>query len=1092
MPKKPKRTTTRPASVVPPAKITVPRPGPVHPRERLFRLLDRGDPVRLVWVSGPAGSGKTTTVAGYLQARRGRQLWYQLDARDSDPAGFFYYLRTALQAGAAGRRATLPLFTPEYALGLPAFARNFFEAAGNALAPEAVLVFDDWQEVRDAAWLVECLLAATAALPPGVRIVVISREEPPAALAPLRARRALVQIGWQDLRLRPPETRAIVRLLGATGSASAERLHDDSGGWVAGLVLMLAEDRAALPSAGGVADAASAQFTFDYFAAEVFGRTDPETRGFLLTTALLPYLDADTAAALSGDPNAGRILADLAQHNYFTFRRGAHGFQYHPLFRQFLLTHARAHFADADWNTLQRRAAAILAGRDLIEEAGALMQAAADHEGLAGLITQRAAELVGTGRFQMLAHWLTALPPPVLESQAWLSYWAGIVALPVRPNESLAHFDRAFAGFETASDLAGAYLACAGALEAVFNGMVDLGQGDPWMERVEAMMQRDAALPSPEIDARVAVGMLLLLMWHRPLEAPMSRWAAHARKLWRRIKDIELRVQLGYVLVLYHDWMGRLPAATTTMGALRELAGRREVSPLSRIATRFVEGHHGFMCADDSLGAEAVADGLAVAERSGVHVLDPSLIADGIYLSLGHGDLPQADRYFARMAGIVTHIGRPGDHAHFHALAGWRALLAGDTVRAHEEARTAVEIAVEAGMRFPEALSRYGLALALGARGEHAAAARELDGLGGIANESGSAFLEYMHGLGRALSALDRREPDGIEWLRRAMAVGRKHGMMQTFWWHAPSMARLCATALEHGVEPAYVRELIERRRLTPPSDGAVLDDWPWPVRVFTLGRLGVQRDGRPLDAAGRGQRKPIEMLTTLIALGGREVAEEQLSERLWPDADGDAAHRTFKITLHRLRKLLGDESALVVNAGRISINPQRVWIDCREFERALAALESSPAREPAALLAAARRAARLYRGPFLAREPENAAALGYRERLRAHWLRVLRGLIAALGAQRACDEVIELHQLALEVDDLAEEFYQGLMRCYLARGRRAEALRVYRRARTALAAVGVEPAPATVALHEAARSEAIAAAPGCEMCRVVTGFDTA
>ena len=43
----------------------------------------------------------------------------------------------------------------------------------------------------------------------------------------------------------------------------------------------------------------------------------------------------------------------------------------------------------------------------------------------------------------------------------------------------------------------------------------------------------------------------------------------------------------------------------------------------------------------------------------------------------------------------------------------------------------------------------------------------------------------------------------------------------------------------------------------------------------------------------------------SLIALGGREASEERLSNALWPDADGDLAHESFTITLHRLRRLM-------------------------------------------------------------------------------------------------------------------------------------------------------------------------------------------
>ena len=54
-----------------------------------------------------------------------------------------------------------------------------------------------------------------------------------------------------------------------------------------------------------------------------------------------------------------------------------------------------------------------------------------------------------------------------------------------------------------------------------------------------------------------------------------------------------------------------------------------------------------------------------------------------------------------------------------------------------------------------------------------------------------------------------------------------------------------------------------------------------------------------------------------------------------------------------------------------------------------------------------------------------------------------------------------------IEQDTLAEDFYRGLMRCHLALGAPANALRVYRRCRELLSIVlAVAPTAETEALH--------------------------
>ena len=93
------------------AKITRPTLPKVFPRERLFKMLEEGRERSVIWISGPAGSGKTTLVAGYIESRRIPCLWYQIDEGDSDVATFFYYL------GLAGKKAP-PRARPWARLGL--------------------------------------------------------------------------------------------------------------------------------------------------------------------------------------------------------------------------------------------------------------------------------------------------------------------------------------------------------------------------------------------------------------------------------------------------------------------------------------------------------------------------------------------------------------------------------------------------------------------------------------------------------------------------------------------------------------------------------------------------------------------------------------------------------------------------------------------------------------------------------------------------------------------------------------------------------------------------------------------------------------
>jgi hypothetical protein len=117
-----------------PAKVSRPTLPHVFPRNRLFKTIDDLRKRPILWISGPAGSGKTTLVASYLEARGLPCLWYRMDAGDADAASFFYYMGLAVKKAAPRKRKPLPLLTSEYMLGLNTFALRYFEAMYQSLS----------------------------------------------------------------------------------------------------------------------------------------------------------------------------------------------------------------------------------------------------------------------------------------------------------------------------------------------------------------------------------------------------------------------------------------------------------------------------------------------------------------------------------------------------------------------------------------------------------------------------------------------------------------------------------------------------------------------------------------------------------------------------------------------------------------------------------------------------------------------------------------------------------------------------------------------------------------------------------------------
>jgi LuxR family transcriptional regulator, maltose regulon positive regulatory protein len=452
------------------AKIIRPRISGVFPRRRLFSLLDKHLYSSAIWISALAGSGKTTLVASYLTERELPCIWYQIDEGDADIATFFYYMGRAA-AKAAPRKRPLPLFTPEYLQWLNAFSTRYFETLYSRLRPPFAIVFDNYQMVSPESHLHQVMCAGLENVLEGIHIICISREDPPAQFARLRANGVLRLVASEEIGFTLDESHGLVYMKGFKGLSdkSVQCLHERTRGWAAGLVLMLERARRT-----GVESLSSSCITtsevFDYFNHELFERVDHEMREFLVKTAFLPKMTAQMAKSLTGIAHSGKILDHLYQHNLFISRDIQHQsfYQYHPMFRKFLKSRVEDFMTPEEVFMIRRDSAFILEETGLIEAAAGLLINAGDWAKLVSLVLSCAPEIVRQGRSETLESWLKAFPNKFFDKVPWLLYWKGVCNMSFNPGESLEYFKKAHQLFKDSGDDEGALISWAGLIDACF------------------------------------------------------------------------------------------------------------------------------------------------------------------------------------------------------------------------------------------------------------------------------------------------------------------------------------------------------------------------------------------------------------------------------------------------------------------------------------------------------------------------------------------------------------------------------------------------------------------------------------------------
>jgi DNA-binding SARP family transcriptional activator len=469
---------------------------------------------------------------------------------------------------------------------------------------------------------------------------------------------------------------------------------------------------------------------------------------------------------------------------------------------------------------------------------------------------------------------------------------------------------------------------------------------------------------------------------------------------------------------------------------------------------------HGELAAIDRLAASDVLRSF----RARAHMLRAAL-------ALGAGDTT-GGRASLDAAHPLLHPAHPRDYWTFHYFASRHALMVGQLEDAWEHAqschRKQIEACVPGGGRTTIMMQEGFVLAALGKLDEAAAAFARAGALS--VGAQATPCLVHVH-LSHALVSWRRGAHDEAR-AELTVAFAHARSIALTHFFRAlPQVAsELCGAALQLEADGAFARKAITARALACPDISNA--SWPWPLRVRTLGGLAIERDGVPVKFSRKAPKRLLDLLRLVIVLGGRHADLGRVAATLWPEAGGEEARDALKAMLHRTRALLGDE-VLVVRDNQIAFDERVTWLDTWALEHVIDRIEAQLRAgigaqhvDDGELENRRVQLLSLYRGHLFGEAETPFWALALRDRLRARFIRSVDALGQRLECTGRAEDAIAMYRAGLEHDNLAEELYQRLIACHLARGEPAQALNTYRRCRELLSIV--------LSLKPSARTEAL------------------
>jgi ATP/maltotriose-dependent transcriptional regulator MalT/DNA-binding SARP family transcriptional activator len=1077
-----------------PGKIQRPLlPNDTLRRDRLLGWLGERSDKRLVYVAAEAGFGKTTLVADFLRRSRIRTFWYRLDDDDTDGLVFLRYLIASCQSvdpRLLSRSANL-LSQPSLE---PARQEDVLETVVAEMdclgeVPSAV-VLDDYHRVEHVASIGAVVERLIARAPAGLTVFVVSRRTPSLAIAAVRARGELAEIGRDELRFIETETDELFRV-SYNHPLEPDVLHDlqlRTDGWAASLQLVKAavEHRQPGQVRSFVRTLTGAEGAlYDFLAEEVVGELPPELRDFLMRVALLEETDPETAAVAAATPQveARRLLAQAQRLGLISKGVGAiDTWRQHPLVREFLLARLELEVGQAGVVELHRGLAAALEPQSW-RLAARHWAAAGDADEVRRVLCAAVATIIGTGDLVAASDLITRFPDP--DPNPWYDI------LQARLHSYFGRHDEALelalqaARYNSNAEDANTPLSLLNGLNLLYYG-VELR--DPRLRAQGA--SRLLRSSDPELAAIARATQALVDAAERGSLDHACRAILEAAELSAARKHHHHESIAWTNMSSVERARGNAASAVDAgLSALRCLVEPCTPSDLQAAHINVARG-----LADSGKWDEAKSHvDAALASRQ--EWIDPQAITESAELHAMYGGLATAEQMLHRAI-------REQPNCRLDPV--WCAVSARLKLRAGQaqEARQLLEGAV--GPTFATGFRSSWLALDAAIRAQDATrgptAKPDFGEAIRLAEGQQAWYWAKTIQLTEALLAPDDTlvahlrglDPDDATYLSpQAELVSRRISDLDTFGltlvreealriperWRHPLRklmlghdsragdTRRAAELLDLIGEIDDVKTLrmvAHKKSLHIPDAGKALSRrLAEPIYVDDLGRLVVHVGTRAVQGTDI-RKKVLSLLAYLLTRPQFTASREQVIEALWPHMTPEAGANSLNQTSYFLRQVFEPTADDDSSAGYLNSRADLIWLDADLVQsRSTTCLQllTQIRRDSSPELVT--RLSQLYTGRFGVDFLYEDWASAFRDNLHAGVLDRLERAVTADTAVGAFDRALSVVQMALQVDPDADQLELCLLRLYRRMGAHAAAAEQYAHYSSVMRdQLGIEPPP--------------------------------
>ncbi len=996
-------------------------------RTRLFRHFESND-IYAHWIAGPPGSGKTTLVSSWIKNSQTDCIWVQSQNIYNDISAFYNEISQIVKTN--HKECNLPLYNNEYYVDKKNFSDIFFDKLFKLLEKKTALVIDNSHLFTINSEILYSLIVAIKKTK-NHNIIIISRDNPPQEFMELVIQQKLNIIDWNELKFTKIEAIKLLKQNGILSFNIINECIESTHGWVSGLSLCSQNGCDKFPQKRFM-ESIDLSNVFNTFTSDVINKFNHSERRVLLIASNISHWSIDTLSLISSETHqkCNEIINYLYEKNYFIYAKPEKikKYYFHPFFKNFLQELFFKTFNKKEQNILLERTAEVLLSKNDYINAAKIYSQIRDFSKLKKTIIHHKNKLLYSEKSLQVIEWISTFPQHFLDENHDIYLIKAETLLPSNIKESIQIYQDIYNKEKKQFNLLPQLIAWSGIVNC-YCLLFDYRHMKYWINEIKPLFDFIEMLPDVTQQAKILTSLLNINIIYHGHTNIFPKLIMLCESILDKL-DNKNQVNITLLLITHSILTNNFSHAHNLLRLTENINKKTYINISNMIIWHLLNSEINWMQGDfeSAISYSKLSEKKCV--ESGNKTLSNLTLYQLSTISLLQNNTESTDAYLLQLKLSINTI-NAFDLCLYHQLVGWKFLCNKKTSTALDNLKTAYKQASKCEIKILKIRSIFLICmtyLSINDIDEYSNYFEEFNKNTVFSNEhiyiaclknlleSYKYFIQHNHE--KCFNLLHI-------FLKDSQSIGFIHYFGRVNW----ILSSLYTLALTNNSHKDFIEHLIIKQEIQPDSNITNTFLWPWKIKIKLLGNVKIWIENNEVTHGKKENHKPYQLLKLLV-IQNKALNYHDVINFLWPDARMENPEENLKITVARLRKIIGKQT-IIQKSKTLQLNKKICWVDCLAVENIINKIKHEHYTKPNQLIKIMQYLIELYTSDFYVSEKDHYWIESYRESLKRDYFKTLQCCVEMLIQKNEYEFSEKVCWHAIKTNPLNEAFYIILMKLF-------------------------------------------------------------